>query len=1113
MKPAPPVKNAVVEALRIVLGANTHLKIFDYADKETFDSLWTLGDVLEDRILIVWSDTAPDSRLFPVNTAAALSPVDWALAYAARRKENPKTWPEVLILDLHPALHRSAPSLAHFRILRPDQFPWMQVMDDASWSLSTIVSWLGTEPAPPRETERKEALALFLAQVRRNLTQSKSAVEDDHHAVANIIGPMVLARPKPEIVRNPTQPKQSDTADHKSALDAILKATDALREEVQPQKTRSLPIEDMKLVLIDDQASHGWGEWLKACVPIGKEKQVKVLSTVKQFKKFLKICHRTPKEPKGKVKDRRFRLRLPACKKDDGAALLLDLRLFTGREEDEKTFFKELVYLIDDWEFTRKEAGLAWDPFTEDDLRAVREWTDDRHAKSTEPNDYALLLTLFPRFLALLDPSLPIIVFSTTLNPTVFEKLKRYGNIYTGLNKNPFAGGVEPIEYLRNNLPTLEAYNRWRTYFRDLENVPVIAPEKSAYAHWEIYIDEAGQVETKGLRVAGLMVGYASEEQAEILHREMEKLCIRWGDKETEDPALWKNRVRWVNPREVPPFRLAKVRNNEKRLLDYQLLDKQLLSGQLLDYQWKSIRDMLCGITKTLPKYSFCLKMERSARVAGAAVELESPRLGDPDSLDNSYFSLLGDVLEAALFDVLGMVNGSDSPTVGIYAGSRLRVIESVPRGPASESWTNSHREDYAVFGVSLHVPPGIGHPSYQALEMDGVLPVVSELLKMRRGHELTKKLGAGKGIVSVAAIPMNQEWKRDTTGKSYFRGGELKSPAFRNLHFVADIMASLSDFQTKDYGVLTDSAFGFGLSPGHANKALFAQCETKGHGFNCLQRISRLLDPEDRNTVGAAWLFFQMDPKVEAIQKMGIFARAVLIRLREALKTDLTGLQLRQLVAVAAKSGAFSLSDQTEALRSSLTELHLEKEKVLKLADEVQQLKGAIQLLERIDVRPLEDNIPARSQVGPPQAEASVQAERDLLSQPGSLAISQPMDSDLAFPNQEARSLSPGGAQSTVPVVPAPAEQPGGGWKIREFAKINTVDFRDLIGKTGFRVKEFKKCVRVFVDMRVPDVDACGFRDPEPQEIKSLFTADGEPKGADYKAPSPPSADNPEGP
>lgn len=868
-----PLAGALLQVLPALGG-----KVFDYASDDDFERLWAFRDVPTDRILIVWSDTSPDSRLVPINTAAALSPVDWALAYVARKKEEPSAWPEVLILDLHPADSQSAPSVAYVKMLRPDQLPWMQVVDSAT--LSTIINWFS--PKAPRAGDAcRESLNRVLEEVRRNLTQTKPGAGADHHAVTNICGPMVLSRPKKD---TPGRTAQEGVAGipspsaHTSALRAILEAAGAFRKGLSPEP---LAIEDMKLVLIDDQASHGWESWLKACVPDEKAGQIIARSTPEDIFNFLESCCPRGGEPSAKSKDRRFRLVLPGCAIDDSSALLLDLRLFSGRVLEEKQFFGKLVELIGAWHFAAtKEAGLAWNSLPWEDVEAVKKWVDEP-PRSAKPAD-DVLLTLFPRFLALLDPSLPIVIFSTTLQRPLFEKLKDYGNIYTGLNKNPFMEGAEPIDYLRDILPTLKAFNVARRHFRSLDNVAAIKPEPPSITHWEIYIDEAGNADAlDNFRVVGLLVGYESKVQADKIHGEMDALGIRWGGE--SDSAVWVSGCKWI----------GKVRNE---------------TGNLgLNKQWESIRDQLEKITESLAKYSFCLLRQKPV-----AEELSwtQPRLCNPGSLDNLYFSLLGDVLEAALFDVLGEVNSSREPSATVLVGARLRAYSMSSRAApeserrcATDAWILEHRAKYADFGVSLHRQQNGFDPVYKALQMDGVLPVVSQLLERRRNHKLGERLG--KGINSVAAVPMNQPAKRDPSGKAKFAGGELTSPPFRHLLFLADIAASLST--DTDYGVMTRSTFGFGPSNANENKALFARRQGGSQGFNALQRISRLLDPKDNNVVYAAWLFLEMGQSVEEIEKCGIFARSVLLRLKDALEHDLTGLELQQL-AIAASSGSLGL-------------------------------------------------------------------------------------------------------------------------------------------------------------------------------------------------------------
>ena len=116
--------------LDLVIDDKSRPAVFDYSCADDFRRLWSFQHLGVKQVIIVWSRTAIDSDLTPINAADCLSPVDWAMCCAAQETANPGNWPAILILDLDPSLHGSVASVAHLNALKPDQFPWLRVDSD-----------------------------------------------------------------------------------------------------------------------------------------------------------------------------------------------------------------------------------------------------------------------------------------------------------------------------------------------------------------------------------------------------------------------------------------------------------------------------------------------------------------------------------------------------------------------------------------------------------------------------------------------------------------------------------------------------------------------------------------------------------------------------------------------------------------------------------------------------------------------------------------------------------------------------------------------------------------------------------------------------------------------
>jgi hypothetical protein len=250
-------------------------KVFDYGSTEDFEKLWSFTGLPADRIVIVWARTAGDGELWPIDASACLSPLDWSAAHArhlspaaignknvqekAPAPDDPH-WPEILIIDVAPDLHAKVPSLAHFRTLRDDQLPWLTVPEEPG--LRAIAEWMAKPERPWDSKRHPEALDRFLREIRLNLTEVRSEGDYDHHSISNIVAPMVLLG------------RSAKKTSHSIALLKLLWAC-GLCESVEVMETRSEIEhsdtdehgENLQILLVDDQAKHGWEPWVNACMP------------------------------------------------------------------------------------------------------------------------------------------------------------------------------------------------------------------------------------------------------------------------------------------------------------------------------------------------------------------------------------------------------------------------------------------------------------------------------------------------------------------------------------------------------------------------------------------------------------------------------------------------------------------------------------------------------------------------------------------------------------------------------------------------------------------------------------------------------------------------------
>jgi len=815
------------------------------------DALWDFDalredaafrDALNNGLVLIWNRGDKFNDIGEVHLNEHLNPLTWCSC--ALRK-----FPclRVAILDMDPVEHSQLKIYKVVEAVSPKRRPF--------WLLSPGFS-LRDDLIPLVEDNRKPGrewtpVDLMMAQIATALTDRGQ--ENNHHALVSIVGPLVLMDRMG--VPSGTLPQK--------ALRALFGAVGLLKTNGN-SKNAALKLElgDLRLVLFDDQSEQGWMEWLKASVTGGLADSITALSSPEQLEKYLHTCTPGVEEKQIKI-DRRFILTGPGLASGDPWALLLDLHLFRPIENG-KAFYRSLVEQINTWGFTDKAGKFAWPSIDVDEVRSVAAWT---HGAAGRPSE-DVLLTLLPRFLALLDPGLPIIIFSTTLQRPLLEKLKPYGNIFTGLNKNPFSGGVAPQDYLRDIWPQVKQYVLLRRKISELRQMAPPTSVGGKYKHWEIYIDESGKPEQEVFKVAALLIGYKDVASAQKTNKELTDAGIRWD--ETSKQKTLAN----------PSMGLGKAESEDD-----------------MRAQWGSILPQLNTHFSDAQIFSLCLV---KPNVKDLDSDVSKPDMCNPEKLDNRYFSMLADLLETAIFDVLDGVVASGAVTIGVYAGTRLRVIEKEIKDLKTK-WLPDNRKTYAAFGVNLFSQENrrfaSEYPVYQAMGYDGLLPVLSELLGRRKSQKLEN---LGESIKAAAGIPLNQAYKRQRNGEARFETIDhkevLTSPPYRHVHFVADILARIADPNKCDYGVVTNTVFGFGENCG--NMGLFASQEK---AFLDLQHISRLLDEgPEKNILMAFWLYAKMGKTPEKLCAMGIAARCILARLRAAVEREMTGMQMRQFTLAA---------------------------------------------------------------------------------------------------------------------------------------------------------------------------------------------------------------------
>lgn len=467
-----------------------------YSGHEDFTDIW--GTVEEgkridaDLAVIIWDDTPTDDAFVPVSTGSHLSPIEWAFC-ARKLNSNIK----VLILDLAPKAHATLAAYRFVQSLRTDSIPWLRVvaLDQISRCVSVLLSLLSHSSSSATELKPAD----LLRQIRLQLTEPGQSL--NRHALTNIVGGIIIAG--------------SAYFDDRSSLHArplltLFKAVGLVpAKDYDEPRTRGF-LAPGKYLLLDDQANHGWKQWLRKVLVQGNVESL--WDEPDPIRSILARLEREVTRLQGnRFSDLRFSMSLagrPAP--DDDEIMLLDLRLFANGHASASRE-SEFYACILDYAKQLPDTG-AWEPIPADDLRLVQEWCDANKGGSSGDPRYVhdtdahfAALTLLPRVLALLDMTYPIVLFSSTGRREIIERLAPYGNIITFFEKPRFFG-VHPesvrelaVDALRKALDRANEIIRVRKKCRRLGQIASL-PERDTVSanpafdalHVELYVDESG---------------------------------------------------------------------------------------------------------------------------------------------------------------------------------------------------------------------------------------------------------------------------------------------------------------------------------------------------------------------------------------------------------------------------------------------------------------------------------------------------------------------------------------------------------------------------------------------------------------------------------------------
>lgn len=373
---------------------------------------------------------------------------------------------------------------------------------------------------------------------------------DDHHAVSNILAPLVI--------------NGDHTSDAKSkALLAMLRRlghgigtlnTDAWHHqfELSQDEFFELDGDPLNVLLVDDYAiNHGWAKALSNFLGLNIVNGEAHHANSADNRVRLWVSQ-SPNDllSSANLADK-FDFKVPQDSISNLDIVLLDLRLFHGQSISTEAEFLDLL-------MSSRAGQEAADQIADEELRLIEDWIVRASAPDASQQDLRneklyieSVVTMLPRVIAISDFSLPIILFSSTQKRAGIEKLQEFKNIITFFAKPDFAGGLSSATVETAAIQLVEAFReaasmcrarRFCSYvLRSIKNGEGRIPPNadipgSSRPYFEIYTDERGP--TRGrFELGGVLARYSSQDAASQFSKQLVQNNLVWGQDEAHSAS------------------------------------------------------------------------------------------------------------------------------------------------------------------------------------------------------------------------------------------------------------------------------------------------------------------------------------------------------------------------------------------------------------------------------------------------------------------------------------------------------------------------------------------------------------------------------------------------
>jgi hypothetical protein len=424
-------------------GSNPGIILLDYRHKQTFIDLWTKGLESQNptidgqpydwtdgtkQILIIGNDPPVGAFDFlrragmpPVNVQQHLSACSWAAAF---RLIHPDARIHIVIVSAAPVTTREGAAADLASVFGGTDcgsgtVPGVTVL--CSPRLEQIARAIQS-PSPPKLTTGQMGI------LRGIIQQHLLPNAEDHHKMGNIVGALML-EPKPtdgiRILGSLLRALQPDTRFDSDPHHAAPPVDECLAASLK---------NGPHFILFDDMGLL-WKPFLSRWIP---DSRLNIAEITVESR--TRLTDRVKALAAAPVQRRRLKASdfgVTTIDDEEPFVLLLDLRLFAGdQREDEADFVYQLKEAA---ECAAKAAHVKWPTIAESETKeSIEAW----FLKQSFSPAFRRTRSWLPRLISLVDPTLPIIIFSSTQDPEVLREFRPYGNIVTDFAKPMFRGAL-----------------------------------------------------------------------------------------------------------------------------------------------------------------------------------------------------------------------------------------------------------------------------------------------------------------------------------------------------------------------------------------------------------------------------------------------------------------------------------------------------------------------------------------------------------------------------------------------------------------------------------------------------------------------------------------------